>query len=178
MISNIIAFFWGFAEATLFFIVPDVALSVISLNSINDGLIACLYAVGGAMTGGAVIYYWGRNNIEKVTRIFLRIPAIRPKDIDKVHAELKKMGIAAVLFGPLLGIPYKIYAAYAHLFSSSFYFLLITIPARIVRFILVTLITPHIINWLFPSASHEVQVRGILLIWAILYTIYFIIKRK
>jgi len=178
MAANIIAFFWGLAEATLFFIVPDVALSVISLKGIDIGLVACLYALGGAMVGGTIMYYWGRTDIEEVTNILKMIPAIRPKDIEKVRSDLQKSGIATILFGPFFGIPYKIYAAYAHLITPIFYFLLITIPARIVRFVLVTFVTPYIINNFFPDAPHKSQVQVVLNIWAVLYTIYFIVKRK
>ena len=93
MTANLIAFFWGLAEATLFFIVPDVALSVVALKGVDIGLVACLYAMGGALVGGTIMYYWGRTNIEKVTNILIMIPAIRPKDIEKVSSDLQKSGI-------------------------------------------------------------------------------------
>ena len=178
MAVNLIAFFWGLAEATLFFIVPDVGLSVISLKGIDIGLIACLYALAGALTGGTIMFYWGRANIEKVTHILNMIPAIRTKDIEKVRSDLKNTGIPAILFGPILGIPYKIYAAHAHLITSIFYFLLISIPARIVRFILVTFATPYIIHKFLPNASYLLQVQAVLILWTFFYSIYFIVKRK
>jgi membrane protein YqaA with SNARE-associated domain len=178
MPANIIAFIWGLAEATVFFIVPDVALSVIALNGVDIGLIACLYALCGALVGGTIMFYWGRADVEKVTRVLKMIPAIRPKDIEKVRSDLKKSGIITILFGPILGIPYKIYAAYAHVTTPIYYFLLITIPARIVRFVLVTFVTPYIVNIFSPDAPFKSQVRVVLIIWTVFYTIYFILKRK
>ena len=178
MAVNLIAFFWGLAEATLFFIVPDVGLSVISLKGVDIGLTACLYALAGALAGGTIMFYWGQANIEKVTHILNMIPAIRIKDIEKVRSDLKKSGIPAILFGPILGIPYKIYAGHAHLITSIFFFLLISIPARAVRFVLVTFATPYIIDKFLPNASYLIQVQAVLILWTFFYSIYFIVKRK
>ena len=41
----------GLAEATLFFIVPDVLLSYIGRDNLRKGLVACLYSLMGAMIG-------------------------------------------------------------------------------------------------------------------------------
>jgi membrane protein YqaA with SNARE-associated domain len=178
MTINIFAFLWGLAEATLFFIVPDVGLSIMSLNGIEVGLIACLYALAGALVGGTIMYYWGQADSERVTRILTSIPAIRIKDIEKVRSDLEKSGITAILFGPILGIPYKIYAANAHLRTSYLHFLLISIPARIVRFVLVAVVTPLIIHRFFPHISYLLQVLAIFIFWFFLYLLYFAIKRK
>jgi membrane protein YqaA with SNARE-associated domain len=178
MVTNFIAFVWGFAEATLFFIIPDVALSVIVLKGIDVGLEACFYALAGALTGGTIMFYWGRADIEKVTRILTTIPAIRSKDVEEVRSDLQKSGIIAILLGPFFGIPYKIYAVYAHLITSIFYFLLISIPARVVRFVLATLATRYIIDKFLPNASYLIQIQVILIFWVFVYSIYFIIKRK
>ena len=178
MAGNILSFFWGFAEATLFFIVPDVGLSIIALQGVNEGLIACLYALAGAMTGGTMMFYWGRASVEKVTDILHKIPAIRTKDTQKVRADLKASGIMAMMFGPILGIPYKIYASYAYQVTSIFFFLLVSIPARVVRFVLVTYATPYIIHKFLPGASFPSQVQVTLAFWAVFYTAYFFIKRK
>ena len=48
---NLGAAVWGFAEATLFFIVPDVLLSWIALHAPRKALVACLWAVVGAPSG-------------------------------------------------------------------------------------------------------------------------------
>jgi membrane protein YqaA with SNARE-associated domain len=178
MAANLIAFIWGLAEATLFFIVPDVALSIIALKGINLGLVACLYALSGALAGGTIMFYWGRADIEKVSRILIMIPAIRPKDIERIRSDLQKSGVVAILFGPIIGIPYKIYAAYAHSVMSIFRFLLISIPARIVRFVLLTFATPYIIDKLLPNAPYMLQVQVVLILWVIFYSIYFVVKRK
>ena len=178
MTANLIAFAWGFAEATLFFFVPDVALSIIALKSVEDGLVACLYALGGALLGGAVMYYWGKRDLKGVIHILNMIPAIRSKDIEKVRSDIEKKGVAAMLFGPMLGIPYKIYAAFAHEVSTIIVFLVISIPARVIRFIVVTLITPQWFKWLLPDESCKDQVWIVLVLWGIFYVGYFWTRRK
>jgi hypothetical protein len=39
---NAIALIWGFAEATLFFVVPDVWLTLAGRDKFHRGLVACL----------------------------------------------------------------------------------------------------------------------------------------
>jgi hypothetical protein len=46
---NCIAALWAFAEATLFFIVPDVWLSLAGRENLRRGLMACLNALVGAL---------------------------------------------------------------------------------------------------------------------------------
>jgi len=178
MMGNIVAFVWGFAEATLFFFVPDVALSVIALSGVDAGIVASFYALAGALLGGIVMFYWGRADLERVAGILRKIPAIRPKDIEKVRDDLKGKGFVAILFGPPLGIPYKIYASYAHEVTSIPTFLLISIPARVIRFLLMAWITPQWFKWIFTEFTYLQQVWAVLIMWGVFYVGYFIVRRK
>ena len=178
MVGNLIAFLWGFAEATLFFFVPDVALSIIALSSVEEGIVASFYALAGALVGGVLMFYWGKADIKRVTHILEKIPAIRPKDVEKVRLDLNKKGFLAILLGPTLGIPYKIYASYAHEVTSIFIFLLISIPARVIRFLFMAWITPQWVKWLFAEFTYTQQVWTVLIMWGIFYVGYFIARRK
>jgi membrane protein YqaA with SNARE-associated domain len=53
---NLVALIWGFAEASLFFIVPDVWLSFAGREKLSKGIRACVFALAGALIGGAVMY--------------------------------------------------------------------------------------------------------------------------
>ena len=54
------AFAWGFAEATLFFVVPDVWLTLIAVRrGLRPALVACGWALAGALAGGLAMYAWG-----------------------------------------------------------------------------------------------------------------------
>ena len=176
MVGNILIFLWGLAEATLFFIVPDVGLSILALKDRRSGIVACLYAVAGALVGGAIMYYWGRADIDGANRILEAIPAIRPTDIERVTSDLQKLGGRALFFGPLMGIPYKIYAANAHLFMSIGELLLISIPARIIRFLLIAITTPYAAEKVLPHASTRRRIQAVLLFWILFYIGFFIVK--
>jgi len=178
MLANLIAFLWGFAEATLFFFVPDIALSVIALYGVDLGLEACIYALVGALTGGWVMYRWGTSKLDWLLGIFLKLPAIRNVELERVRAGYQKQGIMALFWGPLLGVPYKIYAVYAHQFVPLSTFILVSIPARAIRFVLVVLLTPNVIEWIMPESSLSTQILVVLLLWAFFYSGYFYVRRK
>ena len=149
-----------------------------ALQSLQDGLIACLYALAGAVAGGFVMYYFGRTNVQHLNELLVKIPAIRTKDIQRVQSDLNRSGVVAVLFGPLRGIAYKIYAINAHSAMSIYVFLLISIPARVIRFILTALITAFASEKFLSALSSANKVWVILICWISFYTIYFILRRQ
>jgi len=91
--ANAIASLWGFAEATLFFIVPDVLLSWLALRSPKRGLIACLFALLGALIGGSAMWLWGRFDPDSARTIFELLPAIGGASIASVQEQLADSGI-------------------------------------------------------------------------------------
>jgi len=52
--DHAVAGLWGFAEATAFFVVPDVWLSAVALRNLPRGLTGAASATAGALVGGAV----------------------------------------------------------------------------------------------------------------------------
>lgn len=68
-----------------------------------------------------------------------RIPAIDAAMVAQVDHEVTRSGYRAVLAGPAKGIPYKLYARSAGVQGLPLGRLLAwTVPARIIRFLLVT----------------------------------------
>lgn len=178
MIGYTVALMWGFAEATLFFIIPDVWISILALESRETALLACGYAVAGALAGGTIMYRLGRLDPQKWNSLLSKIPAIRIQDIHKVQSDLGTSGAKAVLFGPLFGIPYKLYAVNAHAVISLAAFLLISVPARGIRFVFIALVTDFISrNWL-AGFSSSTRIGIILLLWAVVYAFYFSTRRQ
>jgi membrane protein YqaA with SNARE-associated domain len=178
MLFNGIALLWGFAEATIFFFVPDVWISIVALTSLHDGLVACVYALFGAIVGGIVMYRWGKLDLKAANDFMSRIPAIRPRDIEQVQVSLQKSGLFAVLLGPLLGIPYKIYAANSSAVISAFSLIMISIPARVIRFLLIAVITNELSTRAMSHLSYVQKIEIMLAFWAVFYSIYFYLKRK
>jgi membrane protein YqaA with SNARE-associated domain len=172
--NNFIAALWGFAEATFFFIVPDVFLSVLGLRNLRRATVACLYALGGALVGGTVMYAWGLRDVNAVLAILDAIPAISPEMLSRVRRSLDHQGIMAVLIGPFLGTPYKIYAVQAAAAGIGLLpFLLISIPARLGRFLAVTICCSWIGNTVLSHCSGRSRLAILFAGWTGFYAFYF-----
>lgn len=177
--SGIAAGIWGFAEATVFFIVPDVLLSWIALKDPAKAYRACLWATAGALVGGVITWYVGSVNPEPARSLFAWIPAISDAMIADVRSQLDERGLVALFIGPLIGTPYKIYALEAAGAGFGIWgFLLISIPARLLRFVLVT----SVVALVSKGLKRFVQVRRLQLIlvvaWISFYTFYFYVMSQ
>jgi len=109
--ESVIGALWGFAEATLFFMVPDVWLGWIALTSLKRALIATLAALVGAVAGGLLVAGVCAY-VEPATsfRAMDTVPAVSPAMIRDVDADVAERGSRAIVDGPVRGIPYKLYA--------------------------------------------------------------------
>lgn len=165
---------WGFAEATLFFIVPDVLLSWLALRDKRVAYVACGYAVLGALLGGAVMYLWGAQDLAGSRTMLSQLPAIDMAMLDRAQQQLQQMGLLALLQGGFSGIPYKAYVVHgasAHI--GLFGLLSFSVLARGVRFVVVVWITRVVVQRLFPKADLAQQRRWLLLGWLVFYAFYF-----
>jgi len=169
------ALLWGLAEATLFFIVPDVLLSAVALRDRARALRLCLWTLGGALAGGLVMYLWGRSDVEQAGEVLAGVPAISHAMLAGVAEDLERAGALAMFLGPLTGTPYKVYAALAEPAGISLVvFGLVSIPARLIRFVLVAWITARIAGMLPRSWSHRTRLGMLMACWALFYTGYFL----
>lgn len=135
-----IAAAWGGAEATVFFIVPDVWTSWLALHDPGRGFACVVSALAGAVAGGAVNYQVAqRMDPQDTEQLLTAIPGISAQMVDKVEHELDEQGWGALVLGPTRGVPYKIYArTLAHGNASFGKFLALSVPARLGRFVAVT----------------------------------------
>jgi hypothetical protein len=173
---NIIASVWGFAEATFFFIVPDVCTSAAGIKYLKAGLVACIWALCGALSGGLLMYLWGAFDLNSASEAVEWVPAVSHELVSRVREDLSAQGLIAVLTGPLSGTPYKIYAIQAHQAGISITaFLLISIPARLIRFLSVTMVI-HIIARAALTRLTLKEVRVVFIgAWLFFYAVYFFI---
>ncbi|MFL6212688.1 MAG: hypothetical protein ACJ74J_02220 [Blastocatellia bacterium] len=104
------AFLWGLSEATFFFIVPDVLLTWAATRSLRSAIQASLAALVGALIGGAVMVAFAAASPDTTHAFLLHIPGINAHLLARVSGQVDELHLLAVLFGPLKGIPYKIYA--------------------------------------------------------------------
>ena len=173
-----IASAWGLAEATLFFLVPDVFLTWVALEHPKRAFVACLFALAGALLGGAAMFAWGEANPDSARAALDAIPGIRPDMIEAVRADLAESGPAALFTGPPRGVPDKIYAVeWGALRGNPTSFLLGSIPARLLRFGLVVAIACLVRRRLLSKLS----VRGCrvvhVAVWVAFYAWYFHLMR-
>jgi membrane protein YqaA with SNARE-associated domain len=133
-----LAFLWGFAEGTLFFILPDVPLSLAAMLRPRRALIHLAAIVAGALLAGVVMFSWASRG-PTARQAVSRVPLVTPAMFDRAESDYRHDGIWAVSRGPLRGIPYKVYAVEAPQHFSLCSFLLTTIPARLWRLLLVWL---------------------------------------
>ncbi len=167
---------WGAAEATLFFIVPDVWLSWHGRKQLRQGLIACAYALAGALLGGALTYQWGSLAQNQPLSIMVQLPAVDGAMIERVAAALSEQGPTSVLWGPLTGTPYKLFAAQAAEAAISLpVFMAISIPARLIRFVLVTMVVHRLYGWVTRRCSQATADKVLLAGWASFYLVYFVL---
>ena len=158
----------------MFFIVPDVLLSRIALTSRRAALIACAWTTAGAVAGGILIWSLGQSDPEPVRSVFTAIPAISNGMIAEVHGQLVQYGATALFIGPTIGTPYKIYALEAAGAGIGLLtFTLISIPARIIRFVLVSLLASAVSQLLLKKLALRTIYWLHALAWAAFYAIYF-----
>jgi len=168
------ALLWGFAEATLFFLVPDILLSLVGIKNLKKGYVALLYSITGALLGGSLMYYLGHLNSQQAVKIIEYVPAINHNLIAKVAYQLKEQGIISMFFGPLSGTPYKIYAVLSPVFDINYIlFALISIPARGIRFLAVTTLFHYFFKIFFSGYSYKTKIYISLVFWILFYIFYF-----
>lgn len=175
--SIIVAFLWGFAEATAFFIVPDVYLGWVALFNGRRGVWAMIAAVLGAMAGGSVMYYLAMKDLSALNLFLDRIPLINAEMIADIANKMRADGLITMINGPLRGVPYKIYAVQAGGLSLPYLsFLFMTILARLERLLPVTLLAGGLGKWFkdFIEKRTVFVVSIYVLIWGIIYFSYYL----
>jgi membrane protein YqaA with SNARE-associated domain len=176
-ISIAVAFLWGFAEATVFFLVPDIFLGFVSIFNWRKGLHLAAATVAGALVGGAVMYGFAANNPPAADKVLTAIPLIDSAMVADVRSQVESGGLSALVTGPLQGIPYKIFAVQSGAQGLPFFqFLLFTILARSERLLPVALLASAFGRFAHKFIRRQTWlVLGIYLaLWVGIYIIYFL----
>lgn len=176
MWARITATLWGFAESTLFFIVPDVLLSAIAIRNLRLALFASLLATLGAMAGGTVMYFWGAHAPAEAIEAVTHLPDVRPDMPAHVHDQLQDIGAVATVLGPIRTTPYKLYAVLAPANQVPYWqFLLVTPVARLPRFLLASVVAAVAAQYLRPWLG----ARGLYALWFVTWlSIYLVLWRS
>jgi len=131
-----LALAWGCAEATLFFFVPDIIITLAALFAPRRSAWHLTAVVAGAVAGGAVMYAWSVARPESAKTAVASVPFVYPWMFASVSAGYEQLGIWAPCFGVASGIPFKIYAIEAPAHVRLVPFMLVSVPARLERLLL------------------------------------------
>jgi membrane protein YqaA with SNARE-associated domain len=126
---------WGFAEATMFFVVPDLIVTLAALFSFRHAVKQFVVVVVGSIVGGLIMYFLSVGYPGQMIKLVGAVPFVRSTMFDTVRSDFTTDGIWALCKGPLSGIPYKVYAIEAPAYVSPVSFMLVSIPARFERLI-------------------------------------------
>lgn len=166
---------WGFAEATLFFIMPDIILTATALFSVRQSLRQMAAAVVGALAGGALMYGMAVHDPASAKTLVQGVPFVRHRMFETVERDFQTAGIWAPCKGPTSGVPYKVYAVEAPRYTGWFSFLLLSIPARLERLVVTWAIFASLGAFLRRNIqSHPLGAMGFhALYWIAIYTYYW-----
>lgn len=173
----IAAFVWGVAEATLFFIVPDVLVSFAAVRKgARAGLYASSAAALGASVGGAVMALWSLADPATAYAWVLKVPAISTAMGEAAWQAVARDGwFMATLMGPLSSTPFKLYAVIApHAGASVAAFALAGFFARLPRFVLAAMGAALAKHWLEPRLGAGRLSWAMAGFWLLFYVIFFI----
>ena len=170
-----VAFVWGFAKATVFFVVADVFLSLLVVwRGWRVALMAAVAAALGAVPGGALMLFWSAHDPVGLLAVVERLPSIDAAMIENAGKALAGNWFAAILAGAFSGVPYKVFAAQAWPAGiGTLAFLAATVPLRLVRYLTVTACVAGIDfvlgNWL----GRSVRITILCGAWALFYAIFW-----
>lgn len=173
----LVAFLWGLAEATLFFLIPDIFLGFVALFNWRRGFLSTAFAVIGALIGGVVMFSLAINHPQLMNRILTTIPLINQEMVDSVRDAILSTGVISLITGPLQGIPYKVYAVQAGQQGLPIpLFLIMSMIARLERLLPVYLVGA-IVGITFRDYVHHhtrLVIGMYIVFWLGVYTWYFL----
>jgi len=173
---RIAALVWGFAEATLFFTVPDVLLTLAAIKlGWRKALVLIGYCLFGAVVGGAAMYGLAALNFETARATVDSVPLISNEMITRVTVEMRESWLLNMFVGAVTGTPYKVYAIAAPGADISLgAFLLGSIIVRPVRWTLTLLFAAVVASALQRAGFGKVAVPLWAVMWIAFYVFYYV----
>ena len=166
---------WGFAEATLLFIVPDVLLTWIAVrHGTRQAVMASFVAVAGAVLGGVVMYMWAVHDPALARAVTSAVPAISNSMVSEVGADVQNRGATAIFAAGFTGVPYKIYAVECGAAGIGMAgFVLATSVARLARFLGSVFLAAGLARLMARRFAPATVSRTLVICWIGFYAGYF-----
>ena len=167
---------WGLAEATLFFIVPDVLLSWLAAFRPRLAWKAVVACLAGALAGGALMYFAAADGPGRMRTLLEAVPAVNGALVSETGAALEADYGRTMLVAGFSGVPYKILAVESGARSRGLAtFLGWSVPARLPRWLLVVLIARSVATAVRARMTRPDRILWGLwaALWSIVYGVYF-----
>jgi hypothetical protein len=137
--GRVAAFAWGAAEASFFFLVPDVLLAFVALMAPRRAWGHLVSAVLGALLMGVLVFSWSART-PQARAVIDEVPLVTAAMLDQAATDFREHGAWGAVLGPARGIPYKVYAVQAPSQSISLSaFVAASAPARLWRMLITVL---------------------------------------
>ena len=166
---------WGFAEGTLFFVVPDVLISRTALLSWRRALLQAVAASAGAVLAGALLITWAARAPVAAQTVVRQVPFVRESMFEAAAAGLAAGAFGGLVRGSFSGIPYKVFAVEAPGHVAAMPFVVASGPARILRFLLAVMcsaLAAMLLRWLTPVSTTGLRVAHAAA-WLVFYAYYW-----
>ena len=164
---------WGFAEALLFFIVPDVWLGLVALYAPRRMLITLVAIVLGAIVGAGALYLATLAFGDGLSGVIVALPGISDADLLQARTELTAQGPIAFLNGILQGLPVKVYIHAAALDGADLAQVIVfTVLNRLERLLVFGLVMA-LIGWLGRPLVRRWP-RGCLAVYGVGWVIFYV----
>jgi membrane protein YqaA with SNARE-associated domain len=106
-------FVWAVAEATVWPILPDFLLIPLVVGNRRRYYLPLAGAVLGMALGGTFLYLFADWDAQHALQLLQHLPTVRASKIAGARGHLAAHGVAAFLFQPWSGIPFKVWAIVA-----------------------------------------------------------------
>lgn len=166
---------WGIAEASLFFIVPDVLITFAVMRfGLRQGLLLSVIAAAFAAIAGYGVWLWASHDASAARHVMLLVPAIGPDLLARAQGEIAVGWPLHLVTGAMTGVPYKLYAVEAGARGiDPLLFVPMSFVARLTRFALTAILT--VVGKAILEMLHRPQWRYVAwaLAWVAIYGFYF-----
>jgi membrane protein YqaA with SNARE-associated domain len=169
---------WGVAEASFFFLVPDILLTAALVRrGLRTALLLSVAAAICAALTGIGMYLWGAHDFAAARAAMLQIPAVGPDLLARVHGEFDGAWPLHLAAGAISGVPYKLYAVEAGVRHVPLWlFVPVSFAARLARFVLTVLLTALAQMLLVRLDKPQWAMPAWAVAWTLVYLVYFSLR--
>ena len=169
---------WSVAEASFFFLVPDIILTAALVR--RGPRVALLLSVAAAICAaltGMAMYWWGAQDIAAARSAMLKVPAVGTDLLARAHRAFDGAWSLHLALGVIGGVPYKLYAVEAGAPHVPLWlFLPVSFTARLARFCVTVGLAALGRALLMRLGKAQWMMAVWALAWTLVYLVYFTLR--